>query len=368
MYAVRGMTSPFLARLRRFQSSINPDQAVLLSTPTDITYLTGFEFLVPEEREALLLVTTNQAFLIHASFSPVAVPAEVERLPGCSSAKLADHLRSVHHQVPFQTLYVDKTSLFVDEYDAVQSVKKITLEPFDKHSLWQLRSVKDEVELAALRQASSIAIAALQAAQPQLKIGMTEHQFKTVLDDTMRQLGSERVAFPTIVAFGPHSAIPHYQPGDTPLTPDTVVLCDFGATVDGYRSDITRTWWFGDHPSPDFEKIKTIVHDAYQAALSRADLSTGQKVTAQQVDTAARQVISQAGYGAEFIHTTGHGVGLDIHEQPSLNWQNTVSLEPGMVVTIEPGIYLPDKLGYRHENTVLITDTTPAQLTLESQP
>lgn len=350
-------------RLQRFQTTLLPNQAVLLATPTDITYLTGFEFLVPEEREALLIVTATHSFLIHASFSPVFVPPDITRLPGSTPAKLSDHLRAIHQQAAFSTLQVDKASLFVDEYEALHTFKGITFETLDKTALAQLRSVKDDVEQQAIRQASHIAAQALHQVQPQLVVGMTELQFQKLLDDAMYQLGSERVAFPTIIAFGAHSAIPHHQPDETALTENTAVLCDFGATVKGYRSDMTRSWWFGSEPAPTFEKIKTHVHEAYQAALTRCDLKT--RATAQQIDHAARHVISEAGFGREFIHTTGHGVGLDIHEQPSLNWQNTTPLEPGMVVTIEPGIYVDDQFGYRHENTVLLTPGAPEELTVD---
>jgi len=114
---------------------------------------------------------------------------------------------------------------------------------------------------------------------------------------------------------------------------------------------MTRTFWFGPNPDSTFTEIKDVVHAAYTAAEA---IASDQPVTAREVDEAAREVIKKAGYGDEFIHTTGHGLGLEIHEQPSLNWRNTEKIQPNMAITIEPGIYLPGKFGYRYENTLII--------------
>ncbi len=149
------------------------------------------------------------------------------------------------------------------------------------------------------------------------------------------------------------------------------VLWDFGATVNGYRSDMSRSFWFGKTPSADFKKVKKLVHQAYEAAVKTlvvgsagtAPKENSSARTAQLVDQAARELITAAGFGAQFIHTTGHGVGLDIHEPPSLNWKSPAPLKPGMVVTVEPGIYLEGNLGYRHENTVIVTETGYQEIT-----
>jgi Xaa-Pro aminopeptidase len=125
---------------------------------------------------------------------------------------------------------------------------------------------------------------------------------------------------------------------------------------------MTRSWWFGDQPPADFTQIKNLVDEAYSLTLEQLQ-QPSITVTAQILDETARTFISQAGFGQEFIHTTGHGVGLDIHEPPSLYWKNKQPILPGMIITIEPGIYLPERFGYRWENTVLITDTGCQELT-----
>src|SRR6185369_4782244 len=135
-----------------------------------------------------------------------------------------------------------------------------------------------------------------------------------------RQLGAEGPAFPTIVAFGAHATLPHHQPGATKLTSETSVLIDCGASVEGYNSDITRTVWFGKKTTPDYLKVKDIVDRAYQIGiecLQQRDLQN-KTLTAKDIDVAVRGFISDAGYGNEYIHTTGHGIGLEVHEPPSV--------------------------------------------------
>jgi Xaa-Pro aminopeptidase len=196
---------------------------------------------------------------------------------------------------------------------------------------------------------------------------MSELQIARQLEIAMLEAGSTGPAFPTIVAIGEHGALPHHQPTDRVLQPDEPILIDFGATYQGYRSDITRTVWIGDQVSDAFTKYEQLVRQAYTASLALLSHPTESTPftppTAGMLDQAARQVIATAGYGAEFIHTTGHGVGLDIHEQPSLYQGQPTPITPGMVITIEPGIYLTGTMGYRYENTILVTETGYTELT-----
>ena len=140
------------------------------------------------------------------------------------------------------------------------------------------------------------------------------------------------------------------------------ILIDLGATVNGYHGDMSRTVWFGKKPSPEFLKVEEVVKAAYQEAVSALKNRQGQQILAKDLDQAARGVITQAGYGKNFIHTTGHGLGLDIHENLSLNWNNEQPILPQMVITIEPGIYLEGKFGYRYENMVVVNDDGAMEL------
>jgi Xaa-Pro aminopeptidase len=352
----------FATRLAQLQSQLLPHQAWLIATPSHITYLTNFQFLVPEEKEALLIISSQQCFLIHASFCPIdQVTSAVSRLTQTQGAAFKQHLVNLTRDLPQLTeWYLDENILSIEEYKILQSFTNLTLKTLNHQSIWQARMIKDEQEQAMSRKAGQIAHQAWEKLTKLITEGMTELQIKILLDNLMFDLGADKPAFPTIVAFQNHSALPHHQPGKNTLTNDSVILTDFGATVQGYRSDMTRTFWFGDNPSEEFLKIEKLVKQAYQRALEK--LRAG-SLLASDLDYAAREVINQAGFGKEFIHTTGHGVGLDIHEPPSLHWKNSTEIQPGMVITIEPGIYITGQFGYRYENTILVTPTGALELT-----
>lgn len=352
-------------RLKQLQASLKSDQAYLLVNPHDIFYFSGFVTLVPEEREAFLLVSYKSVHLIYASFSPL--PEDLGKIkthPGTDPQRLVAHLQLIQKQNGWQTLCLDETKMSVSEYKALQKLSHCQLDALDLKLPWRIRAIKDETEITALKRASQIASQAFEELQPQIKTGMTELEVQDLLESLMRKLGAKGPAFPTIVAFGAHAALPHYQPGETVLKAETSILIDFGATFDHYRSDITRTWWHGNQPSAEFLKIEAIVKQAYDQVLHVATEKPLSHLSAGDLDQAARTHIQAAGYGSQFIHTTGHGVGLDIHEPPSISSQNPTFLQPGMVITVEPGIYLEGKFGYRHENTVLVTAEGLKELTI----
>lgn len=216
----------------------------------------------------------------------------------------------------------------------------------------ELRECKSEAEIELLQKAADMVNPALEAARQAIRPGITERQLARVLEEAMRAAGAEGVAFETHVCFGAKSALPHGATGDEVLEPGQVVLMDFGALYRGYRSDITRTLCCGEWPA-ELAKVYDVVLAANQAAIAavRPGVSLGE------VDRAARQVIEQAGYGEYFIHRTGHGLGLEIHEEPYVVAGNGKLLRPGHVVTIEPGIYLPGVGGVRIEDDVVVTET-----------
>lgn len=342
---------------------LSQNQAWLISQPSHIRYLSGFETLVPEEREVLILLTHDQAFVIKHSFSPfINQNGKFEVLNGTSPEQLADHVRLVTDQKGIDKLFYDPSTLTVAEYKQLTQIDALKLEKEHQEAIWQLRQIKNQTEIAKIRQAGLITVQSVKKVRRQLKVGMTELDVKKLLmAEFINQDADE--AFPTIVAFGPHGALPHHQPsGKTKLKPETPVLIDCGARYQGYRADMTRSFWFGQKPTPKFQQIEKLVKHAYQVALDT--LATKTNLTAQNIDEAARNTIKQAGFGHNFIHTTGHGVGLDIHEPPSISWRNKQLIKPGMVITIEPGIYLPGKFGYRHENTVAVIANKAQELTV----
>jgi Xaa-Pro aminopeptidase len=215
-----------------------------------------------------------------------------------------------------------------------------------------LRLVKDAGELARMTRAAAIADGALAEVVGMLGEGRSEQEVALALDSAMRRLGAEDRAFETIVAGGPNSAKPHARPSTRPVGPGEPVVIDFGATFDGYRSDMTRTFCVGGDPGPELARVFDTVGEAQRRGV--AAVVPGASAGA--VDRVCRDHIAQAGWADAFEHGTGHGVGLDIHEAPSVSQGATAILTPGVVVTVEPGVYLAGVGGVRIEDTVVVTE------------
>ncbi|HVO42298.1 MAG TPA: Xaa-Pro peptidase family protein [Aggregatilineales bacterium] len=224
--------------------------------------------------------------------------------------------------------------------------------------LMRLRLNKDDAEIAAMRKAIAVSEAALAATLRAVRIGMTELQIANILLNKMAEAGSGGNAFDPIVLTGPNTALPHGVPGERVLQDRDLLLFDWGTTCEGYAADLTRTFAVG-LISSELATIYETVLAANEAGIRAAKPG----VAAQDVDRAARKVISDAGYGKYFIHRTGHGLGLDSHEGPYMREGNTQLLEPGMVFTVEPGIYIPGVGGVRIEDDLLTTDTGAEVLT-----
>jgi Xaa-Pro aminopeptidase len=225
-----------------------------------------------------------------------------------------------------------------------------------------LREIKDDGEVARIGAAAAIADAALHEivamiAAPDGRI--TESEVALALDTSMRRLGAEDRAFETIVASGPNSAKPHARPGDRVIELGDPVVVDFGAVVDGYRSDMTRTFFAGGNPSPRLAEV----YESVLASQAAGVLAVAPGVTGGFVDEICRNMLVADGLGDAFEHGTGHGVGLDIHEAPSVSQGSTGILEPGAVVTVEPGAYLAGIGGVRIEDTLVVTQEGSRTLT-----
>lgn len=219
-----------------------------------------------------------------------------------------------------------------------------TVEPF--------RAIKSADELTAISKAARITDETIGEFHKLAVPGVSEIGLAWQLEIIMRNSGADRAGFDIIVASGPNSALPHHRPGDRTLRPGDVIVVDLGAEVDGYRSDLTRTFYMGDRPDEKFEKIYRTVSDAQLAAIRGIRAGINGKAA----DALARDVISTAGYGEHFGHGTGHSLGLEIHEYPrfSVNSERDI-IQAGVVMTVEPGIYLPGYGGVRIEDLVLVT-------------
>lgn len=229
-----------------------------------------------------------------------------------------------------------------------------------------LRLVKDATEVERIRAAAILADSALTRVLQDGLVGRVEREVALALEYEMRRLGAQRPSFDTIVAHAGHGALPHASPRDVPIAAGSLVVIDWGAELDGYCSDCTRTYAAGE-PSDRAREIYELVAQAQLAGL--AAVAPG--VLARDADAAARDVIAAAGHGDAFGHSLGHGVGVEVHEAPRLSRTSKATLAPGNVVTVEPGIYLPGELGVRIEDLVLVTDdgydvlnTLPKDLTI----
>ena len=221
-------------------------------------------------------------------------------------------------------------------------------------ALGPLRARKDEAEIDALRRAGAVAdevMAGLREDAAAL-VGRSEAELAREIERRLGDAGGEGVSFEPIVAAGPNGAKPHHGHGDRVVGEGDPVVLDFGARVDGYPSDTTRTVVLAGQPPEGFETVHDAVREAQEAAIDAVEPG----VEARAVDRAAREIIEEAGYGERFVHRTGHGVGLDVHEEPYLSTESETTLEPGMVFSVEPGVYLDGRFGVRIEDLVVVTD------------
>lgn len=215
----------------------------------------------------------------------------------------------------------------------------------------RLRAVKDREEVARIRKATALTEAALDELLGTIRVGMTEEELALDLEWRIRKRGAQKVAFDLIVAAGENSALPHYRPGRRPLESGDLLLVNIGARLGGYCCDLTRVFAVG-KASKEAQELYRLVLAANRAGV--AAIRAG--AAAKEVDAAARNVIASAGHGNHFGHGLGHGVGLEVHEGPHLSPRDTETLEAGMVVTVEPGVYLPGYGGVRIEDLVLVTE------------
>ena len=342
-------------RLVELRRKLGPTGSLLVTNLTNIRYLTGFTgsagmlFVLPD---ATVLVTDGRyeaqaAEQLHASgASAVALriaPTTGQRRIG--SELVAEHPVSSLGLEAAHVSWARQRALASDWFPGLELAPTVGL-------VEGLRAVKDQGEIHRLAEAARIADEALDLVRRRLAEGPTEEEFGRHLDFAMRELGASGPSFETIVASGPNAAKPHHRPSPRRVEPHEPVVLDFGALLDGYCSDMTRTVWVGAMTHPDLRRAYEVVLAAQAAGV--AAVRAG--VPAVEVDRACREVIAEAGWADRFVHGTGHGVGLDIHEAPSVSAVSTDTLVTGHVVTVEPGVYLPGIGGVRIEDTVVVTD------------
>jgi Xaa-Pro aminopeptidase len=360
-----------LDRLRGLFATAGEDEepigGLLVTTPANIRWLSGFSgsagFLLVTGAAATLTTDGRYRTQSREQLSAAGVEAQIGISIGGLQAQ-RDALAVASSDVGTLGLEADQvTWSAVRTWEGV--LPGLDLTP-TRGVVEGLRMAKDPAEVARMERAAAIADDALASVLPLLAAAgrgsgsdLTESRFAAELDHAMRQRGAEESAFETIVASGENSAKPHARPGDRRLGAGDPVVVDFGAVFDGYRSDMTRTFCIGGDPTGELARVFEVVAESQRAGVE----SVAPGVNAGSVDQACRQVIAASGWGDRFEHGTGHGVGLDIHEGPSVAPGSPAILVPGTVVTVEPGVYLPGTGGVRIEDTLVVTEDGSRPLT-----
>lgn len=315
--------------------------AMLVSKPENIRYLTGYT------GDTGLLVLTGEERYLLTDFRYVEQARQTAK--GChvvtvSGSGMAEAQELCSGQVGFEGDYL--------RWNQGEALKKAFPDAMNV-SGWieEVRAIKTPDELEIIKKASALAQDAFWKTLEIIHPGMTEREVAAELEYQMKRLGADKTSFATITVAGKNTSLVHGEPGDNPLQSGDFLLMDFGCVYQGYCSDMTRTVGIG-RISEKQQEIYQIVKRAQQTALERIQPGMG----CADADALARDVIAKAGYGAQFGHSLGHGVGLEIHEQPNLSPKSKMILRPGMAVTVEPGIYLEGEFGVRIEDLIVITE------------
>lgn len=332
--------------------------ALLVTSLANVRYLTGFTgsngALFLTAGKAILF--TDPRYTLQASHE---TNCEVRIQTGPLYPGIVKNLRRLRPgRLGFEKSQI---AYYAWDYLTRESQSRYTLVPVDG-LIEKQRMVKSEAEIALIRESVNLNSQAYARALKRVKTGMRESELAAEIDFQMRRLGASGTAFETIVATGAHSALPHARPGETRIETNQLLLIDMGASRQGYTSDMTRTVFVG-KDSPVWRKRYKAVLEAQLASI--AAIRDGVKSV--KVDAAGRQVLKRYGLDKQFTHSTGHGLGLEIHEAPRLGKRDKNVLRAGMVVTVEPGIYLEGQGGIRIEDTVLVTATGCEVLTPTSK-
>lgn len=345
------------SRIDRLRERLADGAFAVITHPVSIRYLTGLAIWPAERFLALLVPPGKEPLLVVPSLElERAAKSPLTKVPVGDSDDLAAVLRP-HAPNGGARLFVEKGHLTLDRLEALEKAWG-ALDPKALDGVLEdLRLVKDDEEIAAASRAGQLIDAVVRKVPGMLSPGVTEKDVARAIDDAIADVGSSP-SFPSIVCFGEHAAYPHWSPDATPFKKGDLVLVDIGCEWDGYASDITRAFFTG-VPGEKLADVYAIVLAAHEASV--AALRPG--VPAADIDAAARKVITDAGYGEYFPHRVGHGLGLQEHEPPSMHGANAMPLRPGMIVTIEPGIYLPGIGGVRIEDDYLVTEDGSQALT-----
>lgn len=334
----------------------NNFEAIIISSPENRRYFTGFP-----SSDGYLVVTKNDAVFFTDSRYIEAAQKSVKNCRAQKLTRVSNEIKDYIREKNIIKIYTERNRVTVSDYDFFKTVFspcKVTASKKLEKETDNIRRAKSEEEKEYILTAQKIAENAFEHILTFIKPGVTEKQIALELDFYMLSHGAEAVSFETIAVTGAKSSMPHGVPDETVVKNGDFITMDFGAVCKGYHSDMTRTVAVGEVT----EEQKTVYETVLKA--QKNALSVLKKgLPCSEADKAARDIIDNAGYGDYFGHSTGHGVGVEIHENPTLAPKSTDILEIGDVVTVEPGIYLPGKFGVRIEDMALITENGYENLT-----
>ena len=337
--------------------------AAFITNPDNVFYFSGFKSNPHERLLGVMVFKDAEPFLICPQMEmpdaknagwqgDIIGHADTDNSMSILAGAVAERTSSL------SKFAIEKSHMTIERHDALtEAFGELEILAVDNR-INAMRVIKDERELQILREAAELADYAIEVGAKSLKEGITEIEVMTEIELALKKRGVTHMSFETTVLSGPKAASPHGKTGDRKIQKGDLVLFDLGVVHKGYCSDITRTLAFGE-PNAEQIEVYNLVLQAELASL--AAVKPG--VTAAELDEAARNVIADAGYGEFFTHRLGHGLGISVHEFPSLHGSNNLVIESGMVFTLEPGVYVPGKIGVRIEDDVAVTETGVEVLT-----
>lgn len=338
-------------RLSLFAATLKEGEAALILSSVSRRYLSGFS-----SSDGALLVTPSESVLLldPRYFEMACIRREQGRMPQelqLSPKRLRDFFLPFLLQRKIHTVLLEDRRLVVSEWERLKtSYPELSFVPLGDR-IETMRHIKTQEEIASIRTSQALAEEAYTYVLERLEPGRTETEIALEIEAYMKKHGAEEIAFPTICLSGEHTSMPHGRPQPVPMQKNAFVTMDFGCVLDGYASDMTRTVVLG-KANEEMKRVYQTVLDAQEAALKAVRAG----VLGQEVDAAARNVIAAAGYGDAFGHSTGHGVGLEVHEGPAFSPAFDSAIPAGAVISVEPGIYLTGRFGVRIEDLAVVCE------------
>lgn len=342
--------------LKKLLSDYGADCCALIISPENRKYFTGFE-----SSDGFLIVSPDRAVFITDGRYIEAAEKQISNCEVMLLGKTYPQIAKILKEMNCNRLFVESTRMTVSTYNSLKGVLKkipVSTDTTLDTLINTLRSVKNEEEVESIIKAQRIAEDAFNHILKFIKVGVTEKEIALELDFYMLRHGGEGLSFETIAVSGANSSMPHGVPSNKKIENGDFITMDFGTIINGYHSDMTRTVAVG-FATDEMKNVYNAVLQAQQNCLE--NIKAG--VSCKDGDEFARSVIRNAGYGQYFTHSTGHGVGVEIHEFPNLSPASDSVLQVGNIVTVEPGIYIPEKFGVRIEDMALITENGCRNLT-----